>query len=387
AFDYQPSNTGQESLESGLQLISLDQTGQNAREGVPRTSANGYFPPSVGNITQVYPDDSPVGDPATMHLDASGMLQETTPQPASNGLVITNVTIANGDASVLPAELILVVDSVDNIKDDFDPALGIYNDAQFEVYLHAEDGAGKNLGATKIGSIPLWDPFGGQVELEGSLPLKSSSGEVIASVDFTVFSGDSWNGLVIEPIQISGNIEYDNLAQPNQRTHMTDYFWWLYGFADYDEADAMTFLGGGFNIGHIVAGVRSADVELKWVADGSDLTIQATDLSNRVPVRFNQLPNDGWGFVPKDRSALDIMIDHQTAHNMFDVFWGTATPGQDLISMEVTLADGSQRPYAVDDGIRRNLYLVDKLSQAIKPSDYDVSGKQFTDDTGEVVDE
>ncbi|MFH1071634.1 MAG: hypothetical protein V1794_18590, partial [Candidatus Glassbacteria bacterium] len=394
AFDYQPSNTGQESLESGLQFISLDQTGRNQREGVPRTSANGYFPPSVGDITQEYPDDSPVGDPVTINLGANGLIDGTTPQPASDGLVITNVTIANGDASVLPTGLTLMVDSVTNIFDDFDASLGIYHDAQFEVHLHAEDGAGRVMGATKLGSMPLWDPFGGSVELEGSLPIKSATGETIASIDFTVFA-DNWNGLVIEPIQVSGNIQYDNIAQPRQRTHMTQYFWWLYGWGNYSgayglsDADVMpTIASDPFQVGHIVAGVRVADIELKWVADGSDLTIQATDLSNKVPVRFNQLPNDGWGFVPKDKTPLDIMIDHQTAHNTFDVFWGTADPGEDLIATEMTLADGSTQPYATDDGIRRNLFLVNKLSQAIKPSDYDVAGHQLIDEeTGEVADE
>ncbi len=62
------------------------------------------------------------------------------------------------------------------------------------------------------------------------------------------------------------------------------------------------------------------------------------DLSNQVPVVANPIPNDGWGFVPKDRSALDFQIDHQTPENMFDVFWGTVIPGEELIATEVTLA-------------------------------------------------
>ena len=392
AFDYQASNTGQESLESGMQLVSLDASGNNMHEGTPRTSANGYFPPSVGQITQIFPDGSPVGEPATMTLGANGLLVETTPQPAAdNGLTITNVTIANGDPAVLPTELYLVVDSVINVPDDFDPGLGIYHDGLFQVHLRAEDGNGQTLGSTIVNTKGFYDPFGPDVQIEGSIPLKSSSGDVIASVDVSVW-GDNWNGLVIEPIQVSGSIAYDNLKQANQRTHMTDYFWWLYGFADYayldgmDEIAAMPTLATAFNIGHIEAGTRTADLELKWSGSGNEMTLEVTDLSNRVPVRFNQLPNDGWGFVPKNRSALDIQIDHQTAHQMFDVFFATVLPSEEIISAEVTLADGSKRPYAVDDGIRRNLYLVSRLGDAIKPSDWDVQGRQFIED-GEVVDE
>ncbi len=155
-----------------------------------------------------------------------------------------------------------------NVPDDFDPSLGIYHDALFEVHLRAEDGTGKTLGSTIINSKGFYDPWGSDVQLEGSIPLKSPAGEVIASVDVSVW-GDNWNGLVVEPIQISGSIAYDNLQQANQRTHMTDYFWYNYGFAYYayldgmDEIAAMPTLSNAFNIGHIAAGVRTADIEVQ----------------------------------------------------------------------------------------------------------------------------
>ncbi len=394
ALDYQPSNTGQESLESGLQLIALDADGNNTSEVIPRTSANGYSPPSVGDVVQLYPDGSEVGDPPAMTLDADGLIVETTPQPAAdNGLLITNVTIANGDASVLPTELSVVVDSVINVPDDFDYGVYIYHDALFQVHLHVEDGSGNIKGELVVNSKAAgYDPWGGDIEMEGSIPLKSSAGDVIASVDMSVFA-DNWDGFVVEPIQISGGIAYDNVVQGHQRTDLTDYFWWAYGFSDYaylpgmDEVAAMPLVAHSFTMGNIVAGHRCADIELKWV-DAGGLTLEVYDLSNKVPVRFNQLPNDGWGFVPSDKTPLDFQLDHQTAEHMFDIFWESVTPGAELIATEVTLADGSKRPYATDDGIRRNLYLVDKLSQALKPSDYDALGHEITDEeTSEVIDE
>jgi hypothetical protein len=393
AFDYQPSNTGQESLESGLQLIAISPGGQNTREGIPRTSPNGFEPASVGGISQLWPDGTEIGEQPTMTLDADGLLVETTPQPAAtNGLVINEVVIANGDASVLPDGITLVVDSVINTVDDWDAGNGIYHDALFDMFLHVESGTGMVLGSTRVSSKDVhWDPWGTDVEIPGSITL-SVDGSAIASVDFTTYA-DNWNGLVVEPIQISGAIQYDNVQHGNQRTHLTDYFYWLYGgfdpvsyaYPDVTEAMAMSTIGSDFTIGHIVAGIRTADVEVRWVSDGGDLTCEVWDLSNQVAVPANTIPNDGWGFVPRDRSALDIQIDHQTPENMFDVFWGTATPGVELIATEVTLADGSKRPYARYDGIRRNLALVHKLSDAIKPSDYDVEGFEVKDpDTGDV---
>jgi hypothetical protein len=47
----------------------------------------------------------------------------------------------------------------------------------------------------------------------------------------------------------------------------------------------------------MLCGTKTADIEIKWVSSGGDMTLEVTDLSNKVPVRFNQLPNDGWGFV------------------------------------------------------------------------------------------
>ena len=393
AFDYQPTNTGQESLESGLQLIALDADGNNTHEGVPRSPANGYSPPSVLGTVQIWPDGSEMGAQPSMTLDADGLIAETTPQPAAdNGLNITEVTIADGDASVLPTELYLVVDSVINVPDDWDPGMGIYNDAWFQVYLSVLDGNGSRLGGTVV--IQKYDPWGSDVEAAGSIAIKKN-GQVIASVELSVWA-DNFNGLVIEPIQVSGSIAYDNIAQPHQRTEMTDYFWWLYGWSDYayagyegvGEAEAMCFLGSGNNIGHIIAGTRCADIQIKWVSGSSGLTLEVTDLSNHVPVRFNEVANDGWGFVPKDKTALDVQIDHQTASNTFDYFWGSEIPGADLIATEVTLADGSKRPYATDDGIRRNLELVANLNDALKPSDYDVAGRLLANpETGEVEDE
>ncbi len=384
AFDYQPSNLGQESLESGVQLIALDQSGNNLREGVPRSSINGFIPASVEKVAQVYPDGSELGEPPVMHLTAQGLLEETTPQPAAdNGLVITDVTLAEGNPAVLPTQLVLEVDSVINVPNDFDAGMGFYHDAQFQVHLTAKDGQGLVLGQSIISSMGKYDPWGGTIELSGSIPLKKN-GAVIASLDVTVYA-DNWDGFVVEPIQVSGNIQYDNVKQGNQRTHLTNYFWYS-AFYGPDEAMSMAPLANSIYLGHVVAGTRSADIELRWVADGSDLTLQVTDLSSQVPVRFNEITNDGWGFVPKTGSALDVLVDHQTAEWMFDNFYGTATPGMELIANEVTLADGTTRPYAVDDGVRRNFKLVRKLGEAIKPSDYDVLGTEIVED-GEVVDE
>ena len=390
SFDYQPTNTGQESLMSGLQLITLDKSGNNLNQAVPRTAANGFSAASVGGTQQNFPDGSPVGAPAAMTLDANGLLVETTPQPAAdNGLIIEGVTIANGDPSVLPKELYVVVDSVINVPDDWDPGMGIYNDAWFQVHLSAVDGSGQNMGGTVI--VAKYDPWGSDVQYSGSIPIKRGQ-DIVASIDISVWA-DNFNGLVNEPIQISGAMEYDNLQQANQRTHMTQYFFYNYGFLAYaydyglGEKAAMPSLANAFNIGHLLSGTKTADIEVKWVSAGGDMTLEVTDLSNKVPVRFDPLPNDGWGFVSKDKSALDILVDHQTAHNMFDVFLGTETSGAELIAQEVTLADGTKRPYAVDDGIRRNMYLVDKLSQALKSSDWDATGHPITDENGEVIDE
>jgi len=393
AFDHQPSNTGQESLESGLQLIQLDPQGNNTSEGIPRTSANGFTGASVGAQTQIFPDGTPVGDPPVMTLDADGLIVETTPQPAAdNGLVITDVVIANGDPSVLPSELYLVIDSVINPLEDFDESVYIYHDALFEVHLHFEDANGAVLASQVVSSVGLYDPWGADIALESSFIYKSPD-EHIFSLEYEIFA-DNWDGLYIEPIQISGGMVYENVLHGKQRTELTDYFWFYYYFLDYaylpgmDEVAAMPTVANSFTLGNIVAGHRTGDVELKWVdAGGGDLTIEAYDLSNHVPVRFNQLPNDGWGFVPSAKTPLDFQLDHQTAVHMFDNFFETIVPGLDLIATEVTLADGSTRAYATDDGVRRNLYLVDKLSQALKPSDYDVAGHEFLDENGEVEDE
>ncbi len=394
AFDYQPTNTGQESLESGLQLISLDNNGNNTREGIPRTSANGYIPASVQGTSQIYPDGSEIDEAGTINLDASGMLEAGAVQPAAtNGLSINNITIANGDPSLLPKNLYFVVDSVVNTPEDFDPAMGFYHDAQWDAHIHIEDGSHSVIGSTMISTMGKYDPWGVSVELEGSIPVKVN-GNIVAGIDFSLWA-DEWNGFVCQPIQVAGRMAYENIRHGRQRTEITNYFFYNYGFLSYAydygdmEMEAMSMLANARNIGHIYAGTRTADIEVKWVdAGGGDLTLEVYDLSNKVPVRFNQLPNDGWGFVPKDRTALDIQIDHQTAHEMFDVFFGSVNSGADLIAQEVTLADGSKKPYAVDDGIRRNLYLVSKLSQAIKPSDFDEAGREITDpESGEVIDE
>ncbi len=394
AFDYQPTNTGQESLESGLQLISLDKSGLNTREGTPRTSANGYIAASVQGTSQLYPDGSTIGEPGTINLDASGMLDAGSVQPpATNGLAISDVTIANGDPTLLPKSIYLVVDSVVNTPEDYDAANGFYNDAMFDTYIHAEDASHNSVGGAMVSTMGKYDPWGDDVELSGSIPIKSQ-GNVIASVDFSVWA-DGWNGFVCQPIQIAGHMAYENVRHGRQRTELTDYFFYNYGFLSYAydygdmEMEAMSMLANARNIGHIYAGTRTADITVKWIdAGGGDLTLEVYDESNKVPVRFNQLPNDGWGFVPKGRTALDIQVDHQTAHEMFDVFFGTGNSGADLIAQEVTLADGSKQPYAVDDGIRRNLYLVSKLSQAIKPSDFDEAGLEIKDpESGEVIDE
>ena len=393
AFDYQPSNTGQESLESGVQLIALNSDGFNVREGIPQTMANGFQQAKVNGSEQVYPDGTVIGDPPVLTLDENGMLVGDTPQQASNALSITDVVIADG--AKMPSEIKLMVDSVTLVDDDFDASLGIYNDAWYNVYLSAVDMSLGTVIGTTVLSTAGYDPWGADYQMEGTINIWMD-GNVIGAIDVSLWV-DQWDGLVVEPIQISGAMQYDNVQQGHQRTQLTDYFYWLYGWSDYaygfdpitgvGEDGAMPFLTSGGNIGHLVGGIRDADIEIKWVdAGGGDLTLEVTDLSNKVDVRFSERANDTWGFVPSNKTSLDFMIDHQPAQTMFDDFWASETPGVDLIATQMTLADGSTRPYAVDDG-RRNLNMVNRLNLALKPSDYDMLGRELTDADGAVVDE
>ena len=86
--------------------------------------------------------------------------------------------------------------------------------------------------------------------------------------------------------------------------------------------------------------------------------------------------------TPSNKQPLDFQLDHVEADIFFCYWVGYETPAEELMAQEVTLADGSTQPFSSDDGIHRNLYLVDKLSAAIKPSNYDAVGTELTDADG-----
>jgi len=391
AFDYQPSNIGQESLESGLQLIALDADGINTREATPRTDPAGFSQGGVGAVNQLWPDGTPItaDDIPNLTLDENGDIVEDTPQPPSGEGFEVSVTLADGDPALLPKGGLYVV--VDSITIPMAPGglFGIPADAWYDINLHFEDGSGSVIGSH---SIPVngfgfygapGDPFLSAYAIEHP----SMPGMVLA-IEFT-WNREHNNGIYVQDLQTSGSIAYDNITQPVQRSYLVNYGTaWSFDFSYPDEFMMLAdYTSIGPSNGTILGAVRCADIELEWVSDGADLTLQVTDLSNKVPIRFNQLPNDGWGFVPKDKQPLDFQVDYQGADNLLQYWLELETAPGDLIAKEVTLADGSTQPFATDDGVTRNLYLVDKLSLAIKPSNYDMAGTELKDADGNVTGE
>ncbi|MBN2287877.1 MAG: hypothetical protein JXQ83_00995, partial [Candidatus Glassbacteria bacterium] len=389
AFDYQPTNTGQESLESGLQLIALDSQGNNTREAIPRTDPAGFKPGGVGGVTRLWPDGTPItaDDIPTIMLDEDGNIVGDTPQPPGGNSVSLSVTLADGDPALLPkGGMFMVLDSV-TAPMSFN-GFGLSGDEFYNLNLHFEDASGSIIGShvlsvTDFAWYAVADPF------VTAFPIKHPTmpGMVLA-VDIT-YENEIVNGIYVEDIQVSGSMAYDNIVQPYFRSQLVDYGTFYYLNFDYpDEFMVMADLvSNDANQGNIIGMIRGADLELEWVSDGGDLTLQVTDLSNKVPVRFTALPNDGWGFVPSNKQPIDFQMDHSDAENQLNYWIEFGTPAEELLAQEVTLADGSTRTIGSDDGIPRNLLLVDKLSQAIKPSNFDVAGTELTDEDGNVTGE
>ena len=346
------------------------------------------------NMVQVFPDGTPIEGPDEMFLDENGLLEGDSPQPAADNSLSLEISLIGGDPALLIRQMILTVDSVTIIPDNFDEPNFIYNDAWFQVHLRLE-----TVEDDKIGDFTIeyrQDPWSDTVIEQAFIIEPTYQQGQLYKVTAKLWVGD-WDGLVVEPVQITGSMVYEYALHGHQRTELTDYFWWNYGWQKYaygmgvpavGEADAMPFLTSGLNIGNLVGGHRTADIEIEWIdAGGDDLTLEVNDRSNQVKVRFSETANDTWGFLPSNNNALDFFLDHQTVEQAFDNFWVTETSGAELVATEMTLADGSTRPYSTEDGVRRNLQLVSKLNSALKPSDYDMEGRQLSDENGNVIDE
>lgn len=284
-LDGEGNVTGEFSLESGKIWNSNI---QDYYQVVPRSNASEFKPGSQGLMGQMFP---------------SGV----SPDAASNALESIDVSIINEDRLIANPSDTLFYIVIDSVK-----AQNLLWDATSLYFIHMEDRVGSVLSASSgVGNNEGWVTQavfsdGGNSMLPSAVPLysKVTSQGIDLTASFILNMTNLADGANFDPwigdpvgkdfysatlVGAPANVELDPKVVGgtdwNPDNEDEDWSW-----VDWTSPNRLAVYS-------FPQFLRCGDIQITWVDQGDNVTINAQDVTNGVAVPFSDDPGMSWGFI------------------------------------------------------------------------------------------
>ncbi|MBW7995559.1 MAG: hypothetical protein FVQ81_03085 [Candidatus Glassbacteria bacterium] len=327
SYDFNPFNTGAESIESNIGFKRQDESGRFIQQVTPRSQTSSYRAGTYDNLLAAGDGTMLEATSITLAADTIGSSSDTVrtdPLDPTNRSVyrhnlVLDITsparpqtgaLAAGDVEIVYGRLLpdsgwLEIDSIEAAG----PATRLFN-----LHYHWED----SHGYVETGSL-----------LEKSFPYGRT--ERISTVHFHGLSdtaGVTYSGQVelyrggradakVAPLRINGSagtVLSPGITYPHPQYRFTALPASV-GFAgtpfvvfqpmNIDQLNSEYVAGESARTTSNMASFAPGDIEISW---RSDTEIDVRDLTHRVDLRFSQFTDDGWGFLPLDTHDHEDMI-------------------------------------------------------------------------------
>lgn len=327
SYDFNPFNTGAESIESNVGFKQQDDAGSFVQQVAPRSPASSHRPGTYSNILTAGDGAMLEGTNIILEADTLGSSSDTVrtdpldptnravyrqnivldinspARPQVGALVAGDVDIAFGE--LLPDSGWFTVDSIESAS----PAT-----RNFDLYYHWQD----SHGYVSSGMLPgKTFPYDRSEKIAGvHFDGRSDTAGVTYSGTVAIFRGGRADAKVA-PLRINGTtgtLLSPGINYPHPQYKFTsipahvgfpDNPFVVYQPMNIDQLNSEYTAGESARGTSNMAAFAPGDIEITW---NSDTEISVRDVTHRVDIRFSQFTDDGWGFLPLDTHEHEDMI-------------------------------------------------------------------------------
>ncbi len=327
SYDFNPFNTGAESIESNLGFKRQDEQGRFVQQVAPRSGTSSRRAGTYSHLLSAGDGTMLEAAPVTLTADTLGSSSDTVrtdPLDPTNRSVyrknlVLDITsparaqvgaLVAGDVEIVYGELLpdsgwLEIDSVEAAG----PATRLFN-----LYYHWQDSRGytisgsllkKNFArerAEKIAAVSFQGrsdsvgvTYSGQVEL-------FRGGRIDAKVAPLRVNGEV--GTLLSPGITYPHPQYKFTAVP-AAVGFAGMPFTVYQPMNIDQLNSEYVAGEAARTTSNMAAFAPGDIEIRW-RSGTEVSVR--DLTHRVEIRFSPFTDDGWGFLPLDTHDHEDMI-------------------------------------------------------------------------------
>jgi hypothetical protein len=327
SYDFNPFNTGAESIESNIGFKLQDELGRFVQQVTPRSGTSSRRAGTYGYLLAAGDGTMLEAAQITLAADTLGSSSDTVRtdplDPSNRSVYRKNVVLditsparpqigalKAGDVEIAYGELLpdsgwLEIDSIEAAG----PAT-----RQFNLHYHWQDSHGYSVAgsllkktfarerAEKVSAISFHgrsDSAG--VTYSGSVDIYRG-GRIDAKVAPLRINGAA--GTVLNPGITYPHPQYKFTAIPAS-VGFAGLPFTVYQPMNIDQLNSEYVAGEAARTTSNMAAFAPGDIEIRWQSDSE---VSVRDLTHRVDIRFSAFTDDGWGFLPLDTHSHEDMV-------------------------------------------------------------------------------